>query len=348
MDVRSNELDSTNVFLFVMRWWKHLAIICFLAALAGVIFSSPMFITPKFESTVTMFPATTSSISRSVLGGPMASRQDFLEYGDVQDAERLLQVLGSGAIRERITQRFNLMEHYEISPDSRYKNTLLNKTYHDNISFSRTRFGAVEISVRDKDPVMAAALANEIAAQVDSVQNAIRIERAVQAFDIASSQYSELLQEVRNTEDSLRVISEMGIYDIEAQTTMLTQQLAIDLSMNNQRGVKAIQERLDVLSEYGGAYLFLSSYLVNISGNLSGLQRRYQEAKVDMENIAAFKFVIDYAFEAERKVYPVRWLIVFLSTFAAGFGGIVLIMIYENLSSKGLIKSSAKDSPKSS
>ncbi|MFO7977821.1 MAG: hypothetical protein R6U64_04115 [Bacteroidales bacterium] len=338
MEAERNEFDSSNLFIFFIRWWKHLAIICFVAALAGVVFSSPWFITPKFQSTVTMFPATTNSISRSVLGGANAVREDFLEYGDVEDAERLLQVLESAAVREPIVNRYNLMAHYDIPQDSPYRHTLLNKTYQENISFRRTRYGAVEINVRDKDPEMAAAIANSIAEQVDSVQNNIRLKRAVQAFEIARDQYQEMLQEVKNTEDSLRLISRKGVYDIEAQTTMLTQQLAIDLSNNNARGVRAIEQRLDVISEYGGAYDFLSSYLTNISTTLSDLQQRYSEAKVDMENVASFKFIIDPAFVAERKVYPVRWLIVFLSAFAAGFGGIMIIMVYENLLNKGIIK----------
>jgi hypothetical protein len=343
-----NEFDSTSVFLFIIRWWKHLAIICFVAALGGVIFSSPIFITPKFESKVVMFPASTNSISRAVLGGPNVARNDFLQYGDVEDAERLLQVLSSAAIRDKISNQFDLISHYDIPDDSRYKNTLLQRNFRENIKFNRTKFGAVEITVRDKDPIMAAAIANEIAAQVDSVQNAIRRDRAIQAFEIARKQYSDLQEEIKQTEDSLKVIMRMGIYDIEAQATMLTQQLAIDLSVGNTRGVRAIEERLNVLSEYGGAYMHLSAYLLNISGSLSGLQRRFQEARVDMENVAPFKFVIDNAFEAERKVYPIRWLIVFMSTFAAGFGAIMVIMVYENLSSKGIIKTNQKILPKSS
>jgi hypothetical protein len=339
MEAQRNEFDSTNVFMFIIRWWKHLAIICFIAALAAAIFSSPRFITPKFESTVTMFPAGTTSISRSVLGGPAGGRQDFLQYGEVEDAERLLQVLGSGAIRDRIVQRFNLMQHYDIPEDARFRHTRLTKTYQNNISFRRTQFGAVEISVRDKDPAMAADIANEIAAQVDSVQNEIRFERAVQAYEVARKQYNDLMELVKATEDSLRNIMRAGVYDIEGQSSMLTQQLAIELANNNIAGIRAIEERLKPLGEYGGSYMFLSTYLERSSESLSGLQRRYQEARADMENFASFKFIIDHAYESERKVYPVRWLIVFLATFAAGFGGIMILMVYENLESKGIIPS---------
>lgn len=335
MDQNKKDFDSTNVFLFIIRWWKHLAIICLIAALAGAVFSGPRFITPMFESTVTMFPASTASISRAVLGGP--GSQDFLQYGSVEDAERLLQVLGSVAIRERVAGRFNLMAHYGIAPDVQFRRTRLNRTYAENISSRRTQFGAVEISVRDKDPVMAADIANEMAALADSVQNEMRYQRALQAYQVAKINYEGLLEELRITEDSLRQVMKSGVYDFEGQSAMLTQQLAIDLSTGNTRGIRAIEERLSTIGEMGGAYLFLSTNIQHISFNLVSLQRRMQEAKTDLDNFLNFKFIIDPAFEAERKVYPVRWLIVFLATFGAGLMGVISLMVYENLASKGII-----------
>jgi len=345
MDQTKKDFDSTNVFMFVIRWWKHLAILCFVAALAGAVFSGPRFITPMFESTVTMFPSTTSSISRAVLGGPGATRQDFLQYGDIEDAERLLQVLGSVAIRDRIKDRFSLMEHYGIGPDQKYRRTRFNKTYSENVSTRRTQYGAVEVSVRDKDPVMAAEIANEIAALADSVQNEMRYQRALQAYEVAKLSYDGLLQDLKATEDSLRKVMQTGVYDIEGQSSMLTQQLAIDLSTGNTRGIRAIEDRLSAIGEKGGAYLFLSTNIQHISFNLVTLQRRMQETKTDLDNFLNFKFIIDPAFEAERKVYPVRWLIVFLAAFGAGLMGVITLMVYENLLDKGIIdekKSSGK------
>ena len=118
MERNNNAFDSTNVCVFFIRWWKHLFIICAVAAVGAAVFSGPRFITPKFQSTVTMFPATGGSLSRAVLSGA-AARQDFLEYGEVKDAGRLLQVLESGNIRDRIVERFKLLDHYEIPQDAR-------------------------------------------------------------------------------------------------------------------------------------------------------------------------------------------------------------------------------------
>ncbi len=312
-------------------------IICLVAAIAAAIFSGPAFITPKFQSTVTMFPATSGSLSRSVLAGPVGARQDFLQFGEVEEAERLLQVLESGNVRDRIVERFDLMTHYRIPDDSRYRNTRLTQEYRGNISFRRTQYGAVEVRVRDTDPQMAASIANELAALADTVQNELRMERAQLAYDISGKQYENLLREARQVEDSLKQIMRRGVFDIEGQSSMLTRQLAKDLSGQNQPGVTALEERLRLLGEYGGAYLFNAAVLDNISEHVVVVQRRYQEARTDLENFVPFKFVLDSAFEAERKVYPVRWLIVFLSTFAAGFMGVMILMVYENLHAKGII-----------
>lgn len=332
MDNFKNDFDSTSIFLFFLRWWKHLFIVCFLAALAGAIFSGPRFITPKFDSVVTMFPASSTSISRAVLGG-----QDFLRYGNIEDAERLLQVLGSVAIRDRVRDRFDLMTHYGIKPNEKFRRSRFNQIYAENVATRRTQFGAVEVKVRDKDPVMAARLANEIAAQADSVQNEMRLARAQQAYQVARDNYDKLHRELRLAEDSLRMVMQTGIYHIEGQSSMLSRQLAIDLSAGNRQGVNVIEERLDALGEGGGAFIYLSAKIHHIAYNLTVMQTRINETRADLDNFLNFKFVIDPAIEPERKAYPVRWLIVFLAAFGAGFMGIVTIMIYENLQSKGII-----------
>jgi hypothetical protein len=328
----STEFDSTNIFMFFIRWWKQLAIICFIAALLAVIFSSPYFITPLYESKVVMFPAKSTSLSRAVFGSI-----DFLQYGDVDDAERLLQVLGSTAVRERIVERFDLFAHYEIPDDSKFRNTELRSVYGSNISSSRTPYGAVEIKVRDKDPQMAADIANGIAALSDSIQNEIRQERALMAYNVAVQRYKNILSEISLTEDTLRTIMKTGIYDYGAQAEMLTRQLAIDFSNNNQRGIKAIQEQLNVITEMGGRFVASRAHLDQVSYSLAGVQRIMEEARADLENFVPFKFLIDEAFAAEKKVYPTRWLIVFLATFAAGFMGTLAIMTFENLVQKGII-----------
>lgn len=334
MDSTRKEFDSTNVFEFFFRWWLHLSVVCILAAIAGVIFSSPAFITPLFESKATMFPTTTTSLSRSVI----LSWRDFSEFGEVEEAERLLQVLESETVRKRVSERFNLMDHYEIPADARYRETFLMANYRSNFKFQRTQYGAVEVRVRDKDPQMAADMANYVTALVDTVMNEIRHERFALAYEVAQTAYYTMMSQSKEYQDSLQDIMKKGVLDVGYQTQMYTRQLAVALADNNKSASDMIDERLRVMGEYGGSSIYQTSYLQEVAVDMIFLQRRYQEAQLDLMNFVSFKFDIDSAFVAEKKSYPVRSLIVFLSAFAAGFMGVMILIFYEKLVSKGIIR----------
>lgn len=340
MDTPRREFDSTNVFFFFIRWWKHLAIICFLAAIAGVIFSAPRFIKPKFESNTTMFPSTAASLSRSVI----LAWKDFNEFGELEEAERLLQVLESSSVRDRVIARFDLESHYDIKPDAKYRRTQLRERYHSNFKFRRTRYGAIEVRVRDEDPQMAADMANYVTALVDTVMNEMRRNHLQLAYDVAKREYDGILEHSKLYQDTLHLIMQQGVINVESQVMMLTRQLAMDISDNNLAGIGHLEEQLKGVGDFGSSHIFQTSYLRMIVNDLMVLQRRYMEAKADLENFIPFKFDIDDAFVAEKKVFPVRWLIVFLSAFGAGFMGVMVMMVYESLLSKGIITEKIKSS----
>jgi hypothetical protein len=211
-------------------------------------------------------------------------KQDILEFGAEEQAEQLLQILNSNKIRARVIQKYNLLEHYKINPDSRYKNTYLFKEYENNISFRRTEFMAVEIEVLDKDPQMAADIANDIAALLDSTKNAMQKERAIKGFKIVKTEYNKLKVEILQMEDSLTKLRKLGVNDYETQAEAYNTQLAIALSHNNPTGARALEEKLKNLSEYGGAYVSIRGVLEYEKKQLSVLKTKYEEAKVDAES----------------------------------------------------------------
>jgi uncharacterized protein involved in exopolysaccharide biosynthesis len=338
MALNKYEFDSSNVFFFFIRWWKHLAIVCFLGLLVGVIFSAPAFITPMFESRATMFPAMPSSLSKSVI----MAWSDFGTFGEKEESERILEVLKSANLRDRVAEHFNLMSHYKIPADSEYPRTMLIGEYQKNFKYSRSQYGAIEVRVRDRDPELAAEMANFVSAMVDTVLNDIRYKRLKLAHDVAEKEYMTMHDQRVMFQDSLRAVMGKGVLDIESQVMMLTRQLAMDLSGRNSYGSEALENRLKTVGEYGGQQMYQSGYLNLIVGDLMVLQRRYQEAQADLINFLPFKYDIDGAYPAEKKSYPVRWLIVFLTTFGAGFMGIMVLITFENLLKLGIIPQKEK------
>jgi len=327
----NNNFNSTNFLLFLYKWQKPLIIITVIAIIASVIFSSPYFITPKFKSTVIMFPSSSNSISKALLSENPSGELDILQFGDEEQAEQMLQILNSNKIRDRIVKKYDLIKHYDINETSKYKYTKLCKKYNSNITFRRTEFMAVEINVLDKNPQMAADIANNIAALLDTVKNNMQKQRAIKGFKIVEQDYLKLKKDVRKMEDSLTSIRKLGVQDYESQAEMINRQLSIELAKGNNAGINRLENKLDVLAKYGSAYVSLRDALEHEKKQLSSIKAKYNEAKIDAQETLPQKFIINNAYKAEKKIYPVRWLIVFVTTFASFLFSILIIIIIDNI-----------------
>jgi capsular polysaccharide biosynthesis protein len=333
-----NDFDSTSLGMFLFSWRKHLIVIALIACGLSVLFSSPLFITPLYKSTVILFPVSSNSVSKALLTDQPTANSDILEFGEDEQTEQMLQILNSGVIREKIVQKYNLMQHYNINPHSKFKYTHLYKQYESNITFRRTEFMAVKITVLDRDPQLAADIANSISDLLDSTKNSMQRERAVKGFKIVEKEYNTLSNEIALMEDSLRRIREHGVFDYETQSEMMNQQLAIEIAHGNQRGIAALNQKLDVLAKYGGAYVSIRDMLEHEKKQLSYLKSRYEEAKVDATENLPQKFVVESAYKAEKKSYPIRWVIVLVSIISALLVSILIIISVEKLASKGMLK----------
>lgn len=334
----NNDFDSTSLGLFLYSWRKHLIVIGVLACLLSILFSSPLFITPLYRSTVILFPVSSNSVSKALLTDQPTAKSDILEFGEDEQTEQMLQILNSGIIRDKIVQKFNLMEHYKINPKSKFKYTNLYKQYESNITFRRTEFMAVKITVLDRDPQVAADMANSISELLDSTKNAMQKERAYKGYKIVEKEYVTLQNEIAQMEDSLRKIRELGVFDYETQSEMMNQQLAIEIARGNARGIEALNSKLEVLAKYGGVYVSIRDQLEHEKKQLSYLKARYEEAKVDATENLPQKFVVESAYKAEKKSYPVRWAIVVVSVISTLLIAIFVIISVEKLSSKGILK----------
>lgn len=332
MNDNSNfSFNSANFILFLYKWRKPLMLIAVIAIICSVIFSSPWFITPKFKSTVIMFPTSTNAVSKALLSESFGNKQDILEFGEEEQAEQLLQILNSNQIRAKVIKKYSLMKHYGIDSNERFCNTKIYREYDRNITFKRTEFMAVQITVLDKDPQMAADIANNISELMDSVKNQMIKERAMMAYRIVEKEYSDLVAQVKMMEDSMTTIRKLGVHEYETQSEMLMQQLAIEYAKGNTRGIKALEEKLGVLAQYGGAYVSLREALLHEKKQLSLVKAKFAEAKVDAEQVLPQKFIVNSAFKAEKKTYPVRWLIVMVTTLSSLLLCILVIIIVESI-----------------
>jgi uncharacterized protein involved in exopolysaccharide biosynthesis len=329
---RREEFDSSNLVIFLYKWRKPLFIVMLAALVGSWFFSLPWFITPKYKSTVILYPAGSSSISKALLGEKAGKNEDLTAFGEDEQAEQLLQILNSNKIRDKVIWKFDLMKHYGIDSSSKIKFSKLFREYENNISFRRTEFMAVQISVYDEDPQMAADIANTIAALLDSTKNDMQRQRSVAGYKVVEAEYKALQAEVNQIVDSLVKIGALGVNDVEYQSQVLNQQMAISIMNGNKTAQAALQKKLDVLGKYGGVYLSLKNVLEFKTEQLTILQAKYKEAKVDAEEDLPQKFIVSDAYKPERKSYPVRWLVMLVTSFSVFFLALMILIIMEKIS----------------
>jgi len=320
---------SGLIMQVILKYKKHLAVIGVVAVIAAVIFSSPYFIKPLYKSTVILYPTASNSISKVLLSDNPGNNKDILEFGEDEQTEQMLQILNSNKIRDRIIEKYGLLSHYRIKSNSKFKMTNLYKQYENNFKFRRTEYMAVKITVYDEDPQLAADMANDVGELVDSTINEMQKEVARKAFKIVKGEYLSLKNEVQKKEDSLTVLRGLGVHDYESQSEMFNRQLAIEMARGNTAGVNRLEQKLEVLAKYGGAYVSLRDALEHDKKQLSELKAKYEEAKVDATENLPHKFVVSSAYKAEKKSYPIRWLIVMITLLSALFLAMIVFGFIE-------------------
>lgn len=329
-----NRYDFSSTDLLIYMWDKRvpLVLISLLAAIASTIISFT--ITPKFRSTVVMFPTTSTSISKNLLSDNFTGRSTLYEIGEEEQSEQLMQILNSEQIMNRIIEKYNLMEHYEIDPESKFPMTYLYAEYRSNVKFKLTEYLSVVVDVLDKDPQLAADIANDIAAQVDTVFNNMLKQRAVDAFHLVEKEYMEINGTMNESQDTLNKIRALGINDYESQSERFHEALGRAINEGNSRAQRIIQAKLDTLSRYGGLYTSIRDQLAYETSLHSRLKQRYQEAKLEAEQNLTHKFIVDSAYKAEKKAYPKKSIIVIISTIAAFLLTLITLIVVENIRKK--------------
>lgn len=336
----ASDFNSFNVLYFIYKWRKPLILVGVAAFIISCIVA--LTIKEKYKSTVILFPATTNSISKALLTENNVKQEDVLQFGEEEEAEQMLQILNSDEIRTRVCEKYNLMAHYGIDSTDKLKRTKLYDEFQSNITFKRTEYMSVKIEVMDNDPELASVIANDIAALHDSTKIRIQKDRAMRSLKIVEQEYFQKVQDVKNGIDSMKILNSYGIYDYESQSEVTSEQYAIALAKGDQRAVKLLEEKLKIIGLYGGAYVSLRENLYMQRKQLNLLKTKYEEVKVDATEVLPQKFVVSTAFPAEKKSYPVRWVIVVVSTFATLLAAIIAILLLENIRQ---IRNEVKEGP---
>lgn len=322
MEQNNIELEEGRQNLLVFIWKNRKIIIAVTALAALVSLVASFFVTPLYLSQAVVFPAATSTVSFSEQRNAKASSMDF---GEEEQAEQLVQILQSSKIRNRLVERFALFKNYNISADDKNKNYKLNKAYNNHIQFNRTRYGSIEINVLDKNPELAATIANKIVDLIDTVKNEMVKERTIPAFEINQRKRKMLETQMQTLQTEMDSLSVNGVVPTESRANLFQ-------AYNEAKSAADrifFQKQIDVNSKYGAKFDGLQMLRDEMIVKLAKFEDSYEQAESDANTLFNHKFVVETAVIADKKDRPKKSIIILLATFGTFVFMIFALLIRE-------------------
>lgn len=321
--------DSIKLLSKVYKWRKPLILVTLIAAVISTIIS--FLISPQYLGTSIIFPARTFSVSKLLIEQNPGSQEDYMEYGDEDDCEKLLQILNSADIRNMAANEYNLWEHWKINKDDVYANHYLKLKWDEMVSFKRTDYVSIKINVYDYQSDRAAKLANSIVSYADSVKNKMTKVIAKEALMIIEEEYLSTLANIKSLEDSLQVIREIGVIDYKSEMEAYSKAMAKAVSKGDEGAKSKLQVKLDLLKKYGMAYQDLFEKLKKYRFKYPVIKGKYDEARVNYERHLPSKFVVEKAVRNEKKAKPVRAIIVLVPTISTFLLALLYLMFSDKV-----------------
>jgi LPS O-antigen subunit length determinant protein (WzzB/FepE family) len=324
MEKKDLNLDEERNNLFLFIWQKRMPLLIFtgIAFVVSVVIS--LIITPLYLSTAIVFPAASSNVSFSEQRNVKAGAMDF---GEEEQAEQLVQILQSARIKDRIVDKYNLLAHYEIEPNESNKNYKLNQEYNAHFTFSRTKYGSIQIDVLDQDAKLAAKMANDIVDLIDTVKNEMINERTKPAFEINKRKMLQIERERDSVLNILDSLSNLGVVSTDIRSNLF--QALVD---SKSAGEKAeIQIKIDINRKFGSMYDALAHRRNEMIIKIEEFRVSYEQAESDANANFTHKFIVEKAVVADRKEKPKRMIIVLVSTLCGFIFGVFFLLIRQRI-----------------
>lgn len=339
MEHKQTSFDLVDVLKVGFKYKKHIFPITLFGMIVGLV--TAFLVHPKFQSSTIFYIPANNSISKSLLAEN--NLENFMSYGDEDQIDQALEILNSDALKDRVIEKFNLINYYQFGNNTKYPKTKTRANLESNTEFKRTDNLALKVAVTDEDPVLATNMANYISLCLDSMRTEIRQARGQQAYELLKQQYHKKQVEVDSVLKELAQIRSQGIFDYEAQSKVLSNAI-----ITAQTNVKAEEARLKVYEQHqerlpdstiirakgrlqaakatyesvkptvanfgklSGKYLELEAVYKKEQESLSNLQLRFEAAELDYKGVISQRFLIEKASIPEKNSYPNKALFIFL------------------------------------
>lgn len=310
----NNFFDNQRILSLIWKRKFHFIIVGVIAIFLGAIFSGPAFIKPKYRSTARLYPSNISEMS------------------DESRTEQMLEILNSNDVKIKMFDAFNLAEEYNIRKDDPKYLTYMFDIYNKNVKTSKTQYETVEIDVLDYIPQQAADMCDSIIHFYNQKVGQIHKSKNWEMVLILEKQLNKKYVEIDTVAIALRKIREQtGIVDFANQVPEVTRgyMTALATGRGSAPDTKEIKKLYDNMLENGTESFWLENRYNRLINEIDSVNNLYEINLSEFQKNITYSHVVESPFAADKKSYPVRWLIVLFSAFSAVFLALLVFMVLD-------------------
>ena len=312
----TNFFDNQNLLEIIWKWKKHLIVVGISAIILSAFFSSAIFIKPKYKSTARIYPS-----------------NNIYVFSVESQSEQLLEIISALDIKLRVIDAFNLSDVYKISKQEPQYLTYMLAEFNDNVKFKKTEFETIEIEVLDTDPKRASQMCDSVITFLDEKVRSLHRLKYEEVVKIAKKDYTILSHEIDSVEEKLNFLrKEYQIVDYNTQAKEITKGMVKVLAeqKKNTAGGKAIEKWMNNFIDKGGEYVLLDQQQKLLVVQRGDLKKLLDAAISNATKKIVYGLKVQSPVVADKKSYPVRSIIVLISTISALFVALLAIFVMEN------------------
>ncbi len=310
----NNFFDNQRILTLIWKRKIHFVIVGVIAIILSAVFSGPTFIRPKFKSVARIYPTNISPISEE------------------SETEQMLEILNSNDIKLKMFDAFDLGQVYKIKKDDPHYLTYMLDIYSKNVKTTKTEYETVEISVEDYDPQRACNMCDSIihfynmkVGNMYKLKNLEMVQITQRFLDKKYKQHDSLKTQLNKARE------ESGIYNFEEQSPEITRGYmnALNTGKAATNDGKKIEKLYNNFTEKGTEVSWLENQNYAVINEIDSVSRMHEKYLVEYEKNIAYSKIVEHPFPADKKSYPVRWLIVAFTTFSAVFLALLVFLVLD-------------------
>ena len=310
----NNFFDNQRILNLIWKRKFHFVVVGLVAIVLSALFSGPKFIQPKFKSTARIYPT------------------NIWEFSNESETEQMLEIVNSRDIKLKMFDAFELDKVYRINREDPHYHTYMLDIYGENVSAGKTEFETVEIKVMDYDPQTASDMCDSIihfynlkVREMHRVKNYEMMQISQTGLDRKYSELDSLMEKMNDIRKKYQIL------DYTEQVPEVTRGYmnALAEGRGSAGDTKKIQELYGNLSEKGTDAFWLESRMDFLVQVIDSLTVQHEVYLSEYEKEITYCHVVEHPVPADKKSYPVRWLIVAFSTVSAVFLALLLFLLFD-------------------